>query len=243
MKYLHRSELDPLVREIDLQSQDYQPSPEAAEVLGQTTFVPIIGPFAVGKTTLMNAVEQKDERFGRVVSFTTRPQRTGEYIGTYHFLPHNAPTLTKLQGLFGSSNLVEMVVHEQTSYVYGSDTSTYTKPYSMLDTLSSVAEHLSSLPFKEVKLIGLVAPPRDWWSRIAERQETAESRKQRCAEAITSLEWLLDHGDDISWVLNPNDGLEAATAELIAAAQGERTGTQYRMYGELLLGFINELKV
>jgi len=237
---MNQSELDAQIAELQSKAEVYQPGQRIHEVLKGTIFVPIIGPFAVGKTTYMHAIERIDPDFGRVTSFTTRPQRDAEPNDTYQFLSHDSENLAVIRNMMDLDEVVEVAVHLETNYVYGSHAAAFSKSFSMLDTLANTVEHLSALPFGRVHKIGLITPPQDWWRRVMTRQETQNALKQRMAEAHFSLEWLLDQTDDITLVLNSDNELRVATEEIITSVRHAEHHTRNRKHAEALLRFITE---
>ena len=54
--------------------------------LATKDMINLVGPSAVGKTSLINHIDSKYHNFGRVVSYTTRPKRQGEPEDTYRFI-------------------------------------------------------------------------------------------------------------------------------------------------------------
>ena len=65
---------------------DYTPRPEVLRRLSSVHFVAVIGPTAVGKTTLMDRVIAADPSVHMVLTTTSRPPRPGEQNGIdYHF--------------------------------------------------------------------------------------------------------------------------------------------------------------
>lgn len=91
------SSISSLTETLGAMSASYETSDTVKHVLRQKELVPLIGPFAVGKTALMRAAENLDRKFGRVRSFTTRSRRAGEEDDAYDFLPHNNTTLRRIR--------------------------------------------------------------------------------------------------------------------------------------------------
>jgi ABC-type phosphate/phosphonate transport system ATPase subunit len=101
----------------------YRPSDEIAEQIAGKNLIAIIGPFAVGKTTLIETVAATHPDFTEVVSFTTRPPRgSGD---RYRFLDHTADSLSQLVEVVSDGSLVNFTVHPTTGYAYGTEPSDY----------------------------------------------------------------------------------------------------------------------
>ena len=67
-----------LLAELERAQKTYEPNAAVRARLREVTFVPIIGPFLTGKSTIRAAATRLDHEFGRVRSFTTRPRRADE---------------------------------------------------------------------------------------------------------------------------------------------------------------------
>jgi guanylate kinase len=210
-------DLTSLVEKIRVISNNYQPSERISTILSGVVCAPIIGPFATGKSTLMNKMEELDENFAYVRGFTTRPIRQGESPSTYNFYPHTEETLTRLLHELENKEIVQIAVHPTNGYVYGSDLDSYIKRYNVLDVLTSAMDELSTLSFERITPVFIVCPAADWHARIKERglTGTTDEFRQRFAEARSSLKWALEHRDDIAWVENPNGQLENAASKIM----------------------------
>lgn len=198
------SSISSLTETLGAMSASYETSDTAKHVLQQKELVPLIGPFAVGKTALMRAAENLDREFGRVRSFTTRPRRVGEEGDAYDFLPHSDATLRQIQAQATRRELVQFIVHPTTGNVYGSTVDSYRTTYSMLDTMPSSLPGLLSLPFREIKKVAIAVPPDVWEHRMAERLRSGDVSdiRKRLAEGVANITWSLDQGNDLAWVIN-----------------------------------------
>lgn len=66
--------------------QPYRPSPETLERVKGVDFIAVIGPTAVGKSTLIEAAIAEDPSLHLVVTTTSREPRPGEQDGVHmHF--------------------------------------------------------------------------------------------------------------------------------------------------------------
>lgn len=210
-----RERVDELVEDISWASAGYSPKdPDVLKSLGETTMACIVGPVAVGKNTVINEVIRADEEFGKVVSFTTRERRAGEDPSTYDFRPHDESTLQSVLEGLRQGSLAQCQVHQNTGRIYGSEKETYFKPFMLLDTLSSAVVDIRNMPFKRTDEITLVARPQQWQERMIQRAAEIESKEEvrsRLEEAAASLDWSLQQGENMSWVVN-EDGLAARAA-------------------------------
>jgi hypothetical protein len=202
-------------------SPRYETSDAVKHVLGERELVPLIGPFAVGKTALMRAAEGLDPDFGRVRSFTTRARRAGESDDAYVFLPHNEDTLRRIHAQATARELVQFIVHPTTGSIYGSTVDSYSTAYSMLDTMPSSLTGLMPLPFRCVKKVAVAVPPDVWKDRVAERlqNDSAEDIRSRIAEGIANITWSLDQGDDLGWIVNGSRNIQDAACDLTSGVR------------------------
>lgn len=230
---------------IGAMSARYETSDTVKHVLQRKELVPLIGPFAVGKTALMRAAENLDRNFGRVRSFTTRERRAGEEADAYDFLPHNEATLRQIHTQAAQRELVQFVVHPTTGNVYGSTADSYRTTYSMLDTMPSSLPGLLSLPFREIKKVAVAVPPDVWEHRMAERLQGGDVSdiRKRLAEGVANIEWSLDQGYNLAWVINGARDIKATARDLIQVVMnGRKPNKSARATAAQLLTRLKELQ-
>lgn len=207
---------------LGVMSARYETSDTVKRILGEKELVPLIGPFASGKTALMRAAEELDPNFGRVRSFTTRARRSGEGDDAYTFLPHNRETLRRVLSQATVRELVQFVVHPTTGYVYGSTVDSYSTTYSMLDTMPSSLPGLVTLPFRSIKKVAVAVPPDVWEGRMTERlrDDNPDGIRKRLAEGVANITWSLDQGDDLAWVVNGARDIRDTAHNMINVVRG-----------------------
>lgn len=179
------------------------------ESLHHKTLVMIVGPSAIGKSTLMNEVVRQHPEFSYVRSFTTRAKRAGEE-SHYDFIDK-----TTALGLKESGKTVTFFEHPTTGDIYGTTAASFPNRYNLLDTLSDTVAQYSLLPFKQAVTITLTAQPAEWQAWFLERYpaQTAEATK-RLAEASLSINWSLNHPETY-WLENPANKIAETAAKLI----------------------------
>lgn len=85
----------------------------------------ILGESGSGKTTLVNMLVEKDPRYHRIVTYTTRPKRYGEQDGIdYHFINENKFKELMMLGFFVESS-------EYRGYLYGTAREDCTSKYAV----------------------------------------------------------------------------------------------------------------
>lgn len=216
--------VEDLITKIRTLSENYQPNASVKQVIGEKIMVPIIGPFATGKSTLMKKIEREHTDFSYVRGFTTRPMREKEDPGTYNFYPHGEETLERLIDELENGELVQVAVHPSTGYIYGSDLDSYVQKYNVLDVLTSAMAELESLPFKDIIPIFIVCPVADWHARLKDRELSAsvDEFRKRFVEARASLEWALEHQANIHWVTNSDGNLAFAAQRIVEVATQQK---------------------
>ncbi len=206
---------------------NYQPNPSITKNLHEKNLVLIVGPAAIGKSSVMNKVVELSSVFKRVSGFTTRQPRNNDESELYDYLPHTVSGLHSIVKEVEKGELVQFAVHPTTYAVYATRLKDYPGTYNMLDTLFSVVDGLRTLPFKEVITIGLITPPNTWKKWLLERYPLAsEERAKRLKEAILSLSWLLEQPEGIiTWSINEQDQLEQTAKEVVEICFSERSNT------------------
>lgn len=176
------------------------------------TLIMLVGPSAIGKSTVIDATSQSHPEFSAVKSFTTRPKRIDE-TSNYTFIDTDTAQRFREDG-----SAITYFEHPTTQYIYGTTNESYSTAYNLLDTLSGSVEAYRNLPFQRTVTISLVTDANTWrqWflMRYPERTDEATRRLQ---EARLSLEWSLNERDTF-WVVNTPNNLNAPVAQIISIA-------------------------
>ncbi len=179
------------------------------ESLRDKVLIMIVGPAAIGKSTLMDTVAATDGDFSYVRSFTTRTKRPGE-TSHYDFV-----SLDQVRALHSAGKTVTYFEHPTTHNIYGTTAASFPTRYNVLDTLSGSVHLYRSLPFERTITISLTAPLNEWQQWFLGRYpEKSEEALKRLKEAKLSISWSLTD-NDIYWLENPAGDLEATTKQLI----------------------------
>lgn len=201
--------------------------------LSQKTLVMIVGPAAIGKSTLMNEIVRQDSKtFGYVKSFTTRSRRPGE-TAHYNFISREEALSLQQTG-----RTVTYFEHPTTHDLYGTTPASYIAQINLLDTLSGSVDDYRKLPFTHTLTIGLTAPVEQWKEWFLQRYpEPFDEAIKRLAEAKRSIMWSL--GDpETFWLIN--DGpIETVAARCIDIIHGAGTGDDGASYAEQMLNAID----
>lgn len=235
-------QIDQLVHELASTAATYQPSDNVAGDLSHKVIVPIVGPFAIGKSTILDTVQKQDEDFAVVHNFTTRSPRADDSTAVYTFLPHNPETLEQLVTERNSGNLVQYAVHPTTGYIYGTNANDYTKDYNIAAVLSGSVDSFRRLHFKSCHVITLIASGDDWLRMFAVRSMGMDQDEvlKRLSESRQSVAWSLAQSD-VKWVINRFNDPEATAKRVIEIARKGKEGDDGRAVAEGLLATIDEL--
>lgn len=216
----HQSELELYAAAIAEGEKDYTPNAAVQEQLSRVSFVGIIGPMAVGKSTVLERVCELDPRFHEVAGYTTRERRPDDHDKTFRaYLPHTTETLRDLYDKQNKGKFAQHTVHPFTKRVYASDAEDFGGEYNILPVLPQNVSQLKNLAFKQQTFASLVCFHAEWTSRFDARAKHMKPQDitQRLNEGIENLEYSLDNPDTI-WVLNRMDRVSAAAKAVIALA-------------------------
>jgi len=193
---------------------EYQPATHVLHHLKQVSLVAVVGPTAVGKTSLINAALARESSLHLLLSHLSRESRPGERDGVdAHFDDRKAMEQTMTAG--GYVQVAPSVFGD----LYATGPQDYQTSGAMICPIISQAMPVfRALPFKVVRSIFIVPPDyKTWQHRIQEHGFTPEQLKRRFTEAIHSLIYGLE--DEETHIVI-NDSLDIATEDLITLALG-----------------------
>lgn len=187
----------------------YEPSADTRAELGQKSLLMVVGPCAVGKSYVIDALTTLDPAYGKVRSISTREPRADDTPETMQTFAWNNRDIDELCTLIEQGDFVNYTFHPKTGDLYGTLRDSYPADINVLPALATSVDDLSKLPFSSSYIAGLVTTPEAWQTWFDERPFVSPSdRANRIAEAALSLEWLLNR-PDASIVVNtpgsPND--------------------------------------
>ncbi len=235
------SEHNQSIDRLDIILRDYSPSEKVRAEIGRKSIVMFSGPFAIGKTTLMQSIEEIDDNFSRTRSFTTRPCRSLSEQENYRFMPHTEDSIQEILGKAVVGELVQGMVHPTTRYVYGSELCDYGGGgAALLDVVPKAIEPIEKLPFRESRIIEVVTSPDIWQARVVSRgdQHDDADRFARVKEAKHNLEWALNRRD-VLWVDNSGAVQDAINAVLETIDGNDTASQRAIVLGEVLLRQVN----
>jgi hypothetical protein len=230
-------------------ARSYRPPEAVAEQLRDKSIVCLVGPTAVGKSTIIQEiVRERPNDFHAVQTLTTRPPSNRD-DGLMRHIPHDTTGFGYLRESMKSGNLVQIKRHDTTGYYYATELSDYTKPYNLLATLSSEVGKFRSLPFGYKATVGIAANPKFVWIPWLQHRfptpDTWPEAQKRLAEARNSLDWLL-HDSEAMWVENIRDdnvGAVKAAHRVIGLVSSDLdSATAARGVGERMYAMLPQIE-
>jgi guanylate kinase len=187
----------------------YQPNAKALRGLELVDFVSVMGPTAVGKSTLMDAAtKQRPDKVSQTLTSTSRSLRPQERQDVDIHTRSEPEMLRRI----AAGEYVQVAPR-----VFGAIYATAPEDYlpdriSLLPAIPDSLPGFLSLPFRSFRRVYLLPPSFEiWWQRITERQFDATQQQKRIAEARRSLEYAASH--ELEFIIN--DRLETATQEFM----------------------------
>lgn len=217
--------------------EEYKPSEAVLSHLPKVIFVAVIGPTAVGKTTLMNAAAARCPALHPVVSSTSRARREGEEDGVdMHFC-----TADDMARRIAAQDYVQVVPSSKNGALYATGPEDYaTEGVAMMPVMADAMPAFKALPFKAVRSIYILPPSWDvWQQRIAKHGFAPDELERRLLEAGRSLRYALEDPDTIFVV---NDDLAQATLDFTQAALGAASAANPYASRDLVAQLLKQLQ-
>lgn len=211
-----QSQLDEVKQEQD----KYRPNEEVCRRLGELGLVMIVGPAAVGKTSVIQTIANLDHEFAPVSVFTTRDPRHDDDPNLFRYYDHTDEGVSELLARINRGDMVNIAIHPTTGHLYGTELEDYRGRYNVLATLANGVKQLNNLPFKTKTIIGLTTEPDTWTKWFDEREMPDRStREKRLAEAVMALDEELFNIPSITFVSNIEGDRERAASTIIDIAK------------------------
>lgn len=196
----------------------YQPQPQALEGLKNVDLVAVVGPTAVGKSTLMMWTAAKHPNMRLIPTQTSRMPRPGEIDGVgIRFRPKQ-----ELLERISKRELVQ-VAPSLLEDIYATGPEDYpAEGVGLMAVLAEALGHFRSLPFRGFKAVFIVPISWERWQKQIHAHGFEPHRlTKRLREAKTSFEFALQ---DPTLTFVVNDDAHRAAHDLAAVAAGEPLG-------------------
>lgn len=192
----------------------YYPNPEVTAQLSHKALRLLIGPTAIGKSTLMYAAaHQSDVAVAKTI--VSRAPRIDDDTERYRYIPHTTKGINEFNQRVLNGELVQYAIHPTTGNIYASDIDCYPDKINLFDVLATGVEAFRKLPC-DTTTFKIVCSSDQWKKRLEERFPSDKSKelKKRLAEAAMSLEWGLDDTDSV-WIINNFGDTDSAVQQII----------------------------
>lgn len=196
----------------------YQPRPEVLEWLKSVDFIAVVGPTAVGKSTLMMSATGQDPRLHLIPTQTSRAPRPGEINGLgIRFRPKQ-----ELLDRIAQHELVQ-VAPSLLGDIYATGPEDYPDDgFGLMAVLAEALDSFRALPFKSFKIVFIVPATWERWQQQIQAHGFEPHRlAKRLQEAKTSFMFALQ-STELTFIIN--DHIHQATHDLVAVAAGETIG-------------------
>ena len=200
--------------ELEYLVKNYQPSDDVKAALAPVRLVAVVGPIAVGKSTLIETAVQKSPLLHSVSGVTSRPPRHGEETG------QEFTFLTKEQIVEGIKKAeYAQVALSPAGYLYATRPDDYfLAKIGLMAVLSSAIPTFRKI-FPQLK-VGFVVPSsyEQWLEWFKQRVSAVDNPTARIEEAKTSLAYGLTD-PYVHFILN--DNIFTAAERLIQVTEGK----------------------
>ncbi len=194
---------------------EYSPAQEIATQLSEKILVMMVGPSAIGKTTLMDHAVAARPDVAYVSGFTTRAKRPHDRDGLYQYLTSHQEIGSVLADI-SAGRVVQYMLHPVNDTIYGSIVGDFPKKYNLHDSLSGSVESMRKLPFEKTLTVSVTAEPEVWKRHFLRlNPEPSSDSRARLVEARQSIEWSLAQDDRTTWLINIEHEETAVTNQLI----------------------------
>ncbi|HYH74441.1 MAG TPA: hypothetical protein VD735_00610 [Candidatus Saccharimonadales bacterium] len=194
-----------------MNSDDYTPNKEVLSYLGKVYFVGVVGPTAVGKSTLIDRALQRDKHGLHLVrSTTSRNPRAGEEDGVdMHFRSRQ-----DMERRIDRQEYVTVVSVFDNLYATAPEDYA-SEGISVMPLIADAVPVFQEVPFQMFRTVFVLPPSaEEWQNRIRERRMPDEQLQKRLDEATSSLEYACS-SSDVIFVLN--DDIDVATEVFLGA--------------------------
>jgi hypothetical protein len=220
----------------------YRPNAELRRELGSRSLIMLVAPAAMGKTYLMHALAEADERFGMSTTVSTRSPRPDDDPAMFRLLDHTDANLNYLLDKVDEGKMVQYAIHPSEGTFYGSELDDHPHRYNMLATLSGAVSQLQAVGFGRTTLVGLTSRPEVWQQWFGARYPIGSPKRLgRLSEAEKSYRDLLAR-DDVNWVINHPGEVELTVDAVINLAEGKPHEDEARAYAVRTLQQIDHAK-
>lgn len=223
--------LTPDLERLRLAAPDYEPSLETQRRLARKTLIALVGPTAIGKSTLINEVlhiggDDYSEGYS-VVTRTRRPSDPALYRTA-----DEGYSIERVTKMIDNQEVTNYTVHPG-GQLYASIPESFPATYNLLPTMPDSLPLLRKAGFAAVHAVYIVTTGKEWGQRLETRRDDP-AYAGRIIEAAASLQWGIEHADTLSFVNNESGQLEHSAQNIISIAKGTAQPGSHEEYLKLL---------
>lgn len=227
-------ELEKLRREEAL----YEPSADVKQRMAEKSLVALIGPSAVGKSTVAcEVIHQGGDAFSEAYSSVTRPRRADDPAG--YQTADEGFTIQRALELIRQREVTNYAIHPSGN-IYATLPENFPATYNLLPLLPGSFAAMQKAGLKAVHAVYIVTSVQALERQLADR-EGDPSFGARLHEGIRSLEWGLANKNQLSFIENIH-GQPSVAAARIMALLSEEQPTEEKEQGvelaEVMLEFL-----
>lgn len=238
------SDTEKLLRRLLTEQPVYKPDQSTLNKIHKITMLCFVGATSMGKTTIMQILEQQNADFGITKNFTSRQPRTEDDPKRYTYFEHSDTGLKPILSRIASRELLQYNIHPYSLHVYGSEVEGYSHKFNMGDIFYSSIDGFRQLGFQKLYVFSVITEPEAWRARFEQRFPAGHAHRQaRLAEAISSIKWsLAQNADDHIWIVNRDGDADKAARSVLNLINGIRPSQdEARQLAEECLEKIREL--
>lgn len=197
-----------------MHDQPYQPAAGVLQHVQQVDFVAVVGPTAVGKTTLIDAAVAREPRLAVLLTSVSRPPRPGERDGIDgHFLSKRA-----MDRRVAAGEYVTAVRGASGDWYATAPEDYHAGKTAIMAVMAHAMPMFRGLPFRSIRSVFILPPSYEvWQERLHRHQFQPEDLRRRLVEAQGSLVFgLEDKTTRFVW----NETIELGAEDLAALSLG-----------------------
>jgi len=210
--------LSPELSLLQKNEQDYHGNNQVKLALGEKVISIIIGPTAVGKSTIIQEILNSKHDWNVAGTITTREKRDGD--PSNYFTKTEGITNEKLIGLIHSGDLINYSVHPGGDiYAYSPDS--FSAEYNLAPLTTPSIKIMKTAGFERAETSFIYAKPEDWELFLKDRLLDSKI-DARLEEAATSLRYGLDNAKSLHIIENTRgrEGLQKSAQKIVEITIG-----------------------
>lgn len=231
--------LSPDLERLQKLERSYEPSDEVKQKNSEKTLITLIGPTAVGKSTLAEEIIRLGgSAFSEVYSSLTRARRSDD--PPQYTTADEGFTIERAKELIRTQAVTNYSVHPSGN-IYATVPENFPAPYNLLPLLPGSLAAMKRAGFKSVHAIYLVTATEAFKKQLSTRA-TDPSFSARLNEGRQSLAWALEHADELLFVENIHGQPHIAAARILSLLEERQPAEEKERGITLARAMLNHLE-